>query len=426
VTKRNARSRQPGPGPAEGRQLPRWMGGRRHAADPASTHCPYLRPAGGDEWVLAGSSPGDRCHMGEQSTHVGEAYAKSVCRTTDHQSCRRFAANAQVAVRVHADAAARGRRLLRAGIPSVLSVEEPAAGPAQASALEAPRPGRHSAPMEAAAPAPERSRRRVGFLELIVVSLGTSILFTCLFIGYALFYRVQIRGGIEAAAPPRILSATARPEFTLVPTFTPTSLPTAIAQVVANTAAPAPPPATPPATPEPVPVRPTPAPVVRPPAVSPPTRLVIPAIDLDIPVVPVGIRIAAIAGRERVVWSDVPDAGAFHETSAYPGNPGNTVINGHRDILGSVFRHLDRLETGDQILLYVGEQVYPYFVTETLVVPDTFASAEQRAENAKLIGYYPEERLTLVTCTPVGLGTHRLLVIAKPLARVAPRILGGG
>jgi len=155
-------------------------------------------------------------------------------------------------------------------------------------------------------------------------------------------------------------------------------------------------------------------------AESPPTRLVIATIDLDIPVMPVGIKTVEEKGKTRALWADVPHAGGFHETSALPGHQGHTVINGHRDIQGSVFRHLDQVELGDEIVLYVGDVAYPYRVTETLVVPEIFASAKQRAENLRLIGTMPDERLTLVTCTPVGLATHRLLVVAKPPEQAGP------
>jgi sortase A len=153
---------------------------------------------------------------------------------------------------------------------------------------------------------------------------------------------------------------------------------------------------------------------------SPPTRLVIAKIGLDIPVLPVGIKTVQENGKSRALWADVPYAGGFHETSALPGHQGNTVINGHRDIQGSVFRHLDQVEVGDEILLYVADVAYPYRVTETLVVPEVLASAKQRAENLRLIGTMPHERLTLVTCTPVGLATHRLLVVAKPPKEAGP------
>jgi sortase A len=37
-----------------------------------------------------------------------------------------------------------------------------------------------------------------------------------------------------------------------------------------------------------------------------------------------------------------------------------------------------------------------------------------RLENAKWIGPFNEERLTLITCWPFNSNTHRLIVIAKP------------
>jgi sortase A len=240
--------------------------------------------------------------------------------------------------------------------------------------------------------------------------LGISALFSCLFVGLAIVYRLQVGPGM-GAAPEVIAGRNGLP--TLVPTFTPvaTGMPStpfvpalppadiSAPQAGATAAAPAPT-----------------APPDRPPATSPPTRLVIPSINLDIPILSVGTKTTQSGGQIRTVWADVPNAGAFHETSAYPGNPGNTVINGHRDILGAVFRHLDRVVVGDKITLYVGDVAYPYQVVEILVVPEVFASASQRAENQRLIGYMPEERLTLITCTPVVLATHRLLVIAWPAA----------
>ena len=88
--------------------------------------------------------------------------------------------------------------------------------------------------------------------------------------------------------------------------------------------------------------------------------------------------------------------------------------------MGSVFRDLNKVDVGDEIIVYAGDVAYPYIVTETLIVPEAFASTEQREENQRLIGYMPEERLTLITCTPIGLATHRLLVIAKPPEATAP------
>jgi len=266
--------------------------------------------------------------------------------------------------------------------------------------------------------------------ELIVATLALSILLACSFVGYVIVYRAQIGSGMGAPAVvgQASESGAATPLPNLAATSTATQLPTAQPAApdpgAAETASSASAPSAPTSIPEPTLAFATP--VIRQPASSPPTRLSIPAISLDIPVVPVGVKTINDVGGSRVVWADVPNAAAFHQTSAYPGNPGNTVLNGHRDILGSVFRNLNKVEIGDEIKLYVGDVEYPYLVTETLVVPEAFASARQRAENLRLIGYMPEERLTLITCTPIGLATHRLLVIAKPPASVAPQLPEAG
>ena len=237
------------------------------------------------------------------------------------------------------------------------------------------------------------------------MGLGISAAFSCLFVGLAMLYRWQVGPGTSVAPG---VAARQKGLPTLVPTFTPV--------VTEMSSIPATPTLPPPDTGQaasPAATAPTALPA-RLPATSPPTRLVIPSISLDIPVLSVGTKTTRSGGQTRTVWADMPNAGGFHETSAYPGNTGNTVINGHRDILGAVFRHLDKVAVGDKITLYVGDVAYPYQVVEVLVVPEVFASASQRAENQRLIGYMPEERLTLITCTPVALATHRLLVIAWP------------
>jgi len=157
-----------------------------------------------------------------------------------------------------------------------------------------------------------------------------------------------------------------------------------------------------------------PAPTVVYPIGPPPVRLVIPSIGIDIPVTTVGTVKQTVGGQTYEVWDTVADAGAYHNMSAPPGYVGNTVINGHRDILGAVFADLDKVQVGDPITLFTENHEFTYTVSEILVVPEKHASPEQRAENQRLIGYIPEERLTLVTCTPYGTNLNRLLVIARP------------
>jgi sortase A len=154
----------------------------------------------------------------------------------------------------------------------------------------------------------------------------------------------------------------------------------------------------------------TPTPSGPPPASAPPDRIVIPAIELDAPVVPVGWK----ETDEGVIWDVANYAAGWHKTSAYPGHVGNTVLSGHHNIKGEVFRYLIDLEPGDEVFLYVGEMVYHYVVTEKHLLEEKGMSEEVRRSNAQWIAPTDDERLTLVTCWPYTSNTHRLIIVAKP------------
>jgi sortase A len=346
--------------------------------------CPHLGLVGKRNQVFLVASPRHRCYLGGQAERIGSTHQARTCLATAHRRCPRLLAGAAEAQ----PQAATSERAISADPYTQL--------PTAAVRLE------------------QKPRRRWTLTELAVAGMSLAILLAVSFIGYALIYRLRVGPGMGAGTLVAAASATptVEPSPTQVPTFTPTAVP----------ATPIPTATSQPPTPTPEPT----ATPVRPPAASPPTRLVIPKIGVDIPVRPVGYKTIRRNGRSILTWADLPNAGGFHQTSALPGHLGNTVINGHRDIQGSVFRRLDRVRVGDGIVLYVGDVAYPYLVTETLVVPETFASAQQRAENLRLIGYMPEERLTLVTCTPVGLATHRLLVIAEPPEPVVPQMPEAG
>ncbi len=211
------------------------------------------------------------------------------------------------------------------------------------------------------------------------------------------------------------ISMTASASALLSPTYSSTvALPPVPAPSITQPS-PTPIPPSPTPTPELLLPRPTPTPATGPPpADSPPTRLTIPRVGLDVRVRPVGYTIKETVGETIARWNTRRNAASFHNTSALPGHPGNTVINGHRDIFGAVFYDLDKVRVGDQIILFVGEEAYRYEVTETRIVRYVRASPEKQAEHLRLMGSFPDERLTLLTCTPIGLATHRLYVIAKP------------
>jgi len=131
-------------------------------------------------------------------------------------------------------------------------------------------------------------------------------------------------------------------------------------------------------------------------------------------VVEVGWKVVEHDGWQETVWEVADYAAGWHKGSAYPGQVGNTVITGHHNIRGEVFRNLWELEPGDEVLLYVGETEYRFVVVKKMILPDKYVSPEQKMENARWIGYFPDVRVTLVTCWPYENNTHRVIVIAKP------------
>ncbi len=171
---------------------------------------------------------------------------------------------------------------------------------------------------------------------------------------------------------------------------------------------------TPEPTPEPT-LTPSPTPTPDPASLIP-SRLLIPAINLDAPVQKVGWETKEVNGQLVSTWI-VPDsfASGWHVTSALPGNPGNTVLNGHHNIYGEVFRDLEDLQPGDEVILYAGETPHYYAVTERHILEEKNQSEEVRLQNAQFILPTGDERLTMVTCWPYTNNTHRLVIVALPL-----------
>ncbi|WP_050008218.1 class D sortase [Butyrivibrio sp. WCE2006] len=91
--------------------------------------------------------------------------------------------------------------------------------------------------------------------------------------------------------------------------------------------------------------------------------------------------------------------------TASPGESGNCVIAGHRNYtFGKYFNRLGELEIGDTIYVDTFGETYEYSVKEIKVVEPTDLSVLDNTE---------EEILTLYTCTPIYIATHRLVIIAK-------------
>jgi sortase A len=166
-----------------------------------------------------------------------------------------------------------------------------------------------------------------------------------------------------------------------------------------------------------VPQSPTPTATPLPsriPATSGPERIVIPSIDLDAAGGEVGWKVVEENGVLASQWEVADYAVGFHRGSAYPGHVGNTVLSGHHNIRGEVFRYLHLVEPGDDVYLYVGIQGYHYVVEAKYRFLEKGVPPDVKRDNAKWIQHTEDERLTLVTCWPYSGNSHRIVVVAKP------------
>jgi LPXTG-site transpeptidase (sortase) family protein len=144
-----------------------------------------------------------------------------------------------------------------------------------------------------------------------------------------------------------------------------------------------------------------------------PTRLVISRIDLDAPIIAVFPQAVTYAGQRFEQWqAPAQFAAGWHENSAWLGEKGNTVLNGHHNIYGMVFKRLHELAQDDEIVIYGDDQPYYYRINQVMILEERGTSIEQRAENSRWIMPSGDERLTLVTCWPPENNTHRLIVVA--------------
>lgn len=136
------------------------------------------------------------------------------------------------------------------------------------------------------------------------------------------------------------------------------------------------------------------APPLPPPTPGPqsPTRIVIPSLSIDWPVVP------------GDGWEELKRGVGHHARSANPGERGNMVLSGHNDVFGEVFRDLGALKNGDQVHVYSGGKMFKYEVrAKRIVAPNELSVLNPTRESI----------VTLITCHPYRVDTHRLVVIAQ-------------
>ena len=121
-------------------------------------------------------------------------------------------------------------------------------------------------------------------------------------------------------------------------------------------------------------------------------RIQIPAINIDAPVV------------QGDGWEQLKKGVGQNVGSANPGQTGNIILSAHNDVYGELFRYLDKLAPGDQVVLYTQQRQYVYVVDRTTVVEPT--AVEVMASTGS-------PTVTLISCYPYLVDKQRIVVFAR-------------
>ncbi len=121
-------------------------------------------------------------------------------------------------------------------------------------------------------------------------------------------------------------------------------------------------------------------------------RIQIPAINVDAPVV------------QGDGWEQLKKGVGQYIGSAPPGRDGNTVLSAHNDVYGEIFRYLDRLVPGDEIIIYTQQRQFVYIVDRTVLVEPT--AVEVMAPTSS-------PTVTLISCYPYLVNDQRIVVFAR-------------
>lgn len=96
-----------------------------------------------------------------------------------------------------------------------------------------------------------------------------------------------------------------------------------------------------------------------------------------------------------------------HLGSANPGDNGNLVLSAHNDVFGQIFRHLDKLSSGDRITVFTNLRAYTYEIDletlDTLIVEPTFV---------QVMDPTADSTVTLISCYPYLVNSQRIVVRA--------------
>lgn len=117
------------------------------------------------------------------------------------------------------------------------------------------------------------------------------------------------------------------------------------------------------------------------------------------------IQIPAIGVNAPVVlgdgWEQLKKGVGQHIGTANPGDKGNLVLSAHNDIFSEIFRDLDKLKKGDEVIIITQDRTFTYVITGSQIVEPT---------RVDLLAQTSESMITLISCYPYLVDNKRIVV----------------
>jgi LPXTG-site transpeptidase (sortase) family protein len=136
--------------------------------------------------------------------------------------------------------------------------------------------------------------------------------------------------------------------------------------------------------------------------------LVIEKIDIVVPVK------KNVDGYNQTQYTESLKNGIAHfKDTNLPGENGNIFIFGHSSsdlieeetMFSEIFKDIDLLEKGDEIIIYYENKKYSYIIFDKKIVSE---------DDLSVLDSTDTEKLTLMTCWPIGTDEKRMIVLANP------------
>jgi len=121
-------------------------------------------------------------------------------------------------------------------------------------------------------------------------------------------------------------------------------------------------------------------------------RIQVPALNVDAPVV------------QGDGWEQLKKGVGQHYPSSNPGKEGNMVLSAHNDIFGEIFRDLDKLKPGDEVIVFTNQRSYTYTIVQSQIVEPT---------KVEVMSPTKEPTVTLISCYPYLVDNQRIVITAR-------------